>query len=227
MCKFKDKYYIYFTVSKGNDDFYNYVVTSKSPYGPWENSPSNPLIHTYSSVEKWWSKGHASVIDTPDGKWWAVYHAYDKERLNQGRQTLLEPIELTADGWLKAPIGAEIDRPLSKPVVKPLSVKDEKAKKTPRKNKKVKNLSGKSIDEKMSQEYDFSKSLTDFRFGKEWKGWQGIQTNRFVKFGNPLRGEQHIGEGKDTQLSDHLAKTMLDIKKPLWILGWGGSLDLA
>lgn len=62
------------------------------------------------------------------------------------------------------------------------------------------------------------------RFGKYPSG---EELHQLVKFGNPLRGEQHIGEGKDTQLSDHLAKTMLDIKKPLWILVWGGSLDLA
>lgn len=35
ICKFNGKYYIYFTVSKGNDDFYNYVVTADTPYGPW------------------------------------------------------------------------------------------------------------------------------------------------------------------------------------------------
>lgn len=43
----------------------------------------------------------------------------------------------------------------------------------------------------------------------------GEELHQLVKLGNPLRGDQHIGEGKDTQLSDHLAKTMLNIKKPL------------
>ena len=276
ICKHNGKYYIYFTVSKGNDDFYNYVVTSKSPYGPWsdpvdlkvgnwidpshvydegknvrwlfmsgghlirlsddglstigkmekvydgwqippdwtvegkalegpkvkkigdyyyflnaeggtagpatthmaivarsksvdgpwENSPINPLIHTYCNVEKWWSKGHASLIDTPDGKWWAVFHAYNKDRLNQGRQTLLEPIEITSDGWLKAPTGAEVVHPLAKPVIE-------------ENQKREKKISSKIGGKKITGEYDFAKSLSDFRIGKEWKGWKGIQANRF------------------------------------------------
>lgn len=277
ICKLKGKYYIYFTVSRGNDDFSNYVVTSLSPYGPWsepvdlkvgkwidpchvydekkknrwlflsgghriclsddglsakgelekiydgwkiprdwvvegkalegpkvkkigdyyyflnaqggtagpatthmaivarsksvdgpwENCPANPLIHTYSSTEKWWSKGHASLIDTPDGKWWAVYHAYDKERLNQGRQTLMEPIELTADGWLQAPVGADVDKPLIMPSLVGNKAND---KKSSRKNKK----------EKKECDYVFTKALSKFRVGKEWKGWQNDQANRFV-----------------------------------------------
>ena len=85
------------------------MARSKSIDGPWENSPLNPLIHTYSSCETWWSKGHASLIDTPDGRWYAIYHAYDKERLNQGRQTLMEPVEMSSDLWLKARTGKDAD----------------------------------------------------------------------------------------------------------------------
>lgn len=33
-----------------------------------------------------------------------------------GRQTLLEPVEFTKDGWLKAPSGTAIEKPLPKPV---------------------------------------------------------------------------------------------------------------
>lgn len=85
------------------------VARSRSLDGPWENSPLNPLVHTYDSRERWWSKGHASLIDTPDGKWWIVYHAYEKDFLTLGRQTLLEPVELTTDGWLKAPLGGKVE----------------------------------------------------------------------------------------------------------------------
>lgn len=66
------------------------------------------------------------MIDTPDGKWWAVYHAYNKARLNQGRQTLLEPIEITSDGWLKAPTGAEVVHPLAKPVIEENQKREKK-----------------------------------------------------------------------------------------------------
>jgi xylan 1,4-beta-xylosidase len=92
------------------------VARSKSINGPWENAPDNPLIHTYSGKEKWWSKGHGSLIDTQNGKWWIVYHGYEKSFLGLGRQTLLEPVEITKDGWLIAPTGLEIEKPLSKPI---------------------------------------------------------------------------------------------------------------
>lgn len=92
------------------------VARSKSINGPWENAPNNPLIHTYKNTEKWWAKGHGSLIDAPDGKWWIVYHAYENGQLGLGRQTLLEPIEITKDGWLKAPLGAAIERPIKKPI---------------------------------------------------------------------------------------------------------------
>lgn len=75
------------------------AARSKNCLGPWENSPYNPLVHTWSKEERWWSKGHGTLIDTPDGKWCFVYHAYEKDYYTLGRQTLLDPIEWTEDGW--------------------------------------------------------------------------------------------------------------------------------
>ena len=98
------------------------VARARSLDGPWENSPYNPLLHTYSGAEHWWSKGHASLIDTPDGRWYIVYHAYEKDFLNLGRQTLLEPVELTVDGWLKAPTGDRANDPIALPL--PMSEAD-------------------------------------------------------------------------------------------------------
>ncbi|MDF2646083.1 MAG: Beta-xylosidase [Paenibacillus sp.] len=75
------------------------AARSKNPLGPWENSPYNSLVHTWSKEERWWSKGHGTLVDTPDGKWYFVYHAYEKDYYTLGRQTLLDPIEWTEDGW--------------------------------------------------------------------------------------------------------------------------------
>ncbi len=74
---------------------------AKSPAGPWENSPYNPVVHTWSPRETWWSKGHASLIDDGRGGWYVVYHAYENGHRNLGRHTLIEPVEWTADGWFK------------------------------------------------------------------------------------------------------------------------------
>lgn len=77
------------------------VARSKSIFGPWENSPYNPLVHTYSASEPWWSKGHGTLFDDTEGNWWIVYHGYAQGYHTLGRQTLVDPVEWTADGWIK------------------------------------------------------------------------------------------------------------------------------
>ncbi len=74
---------------------------SKSPTGPWENSPYNPIVHTYSSDEKWWSKGHGTIVQKPNNGWSVIYHAYEKNNLPHGRQVLMEDLEYGKDGWYK------------------------------------------------------------------------------------------------------------------------------
>ena len=77
------------------------AARSKSILGPWENSPYNPIVHTYSSTDNWWSKGHGTLIDDVNGNWWIIYHAYAKGYHTLGRSTLIEPIEWTSDGWYR------------------------------------------------------------------------------------------------------------------------------
>jgi xylan 1,4-beta-xylosidase len=92
------------------------VARSKSPLGPWENSPHNPLIHTYSADEDWWSVGHGTLVSTPDDRWYFVYHGYRKNYETLGRHTLMEPIEWTADAWPLAPLGARRSDPMPAPL---------------------------------------------------------------------------------------------------------------
>jgi beta-xylosidase len=88
---------------------------SKSPFGPWENSPYNPIIRTTEISEKWWSKGHGTLFEDAAGNWWMVFHGYENGHYNMGRQTLLEPIEWTNDGWYKTPGGIKTDEPIKGP----------------------------------------------------------------------------------------------------------------
>jgi len=90
------------------------VARSKSIHGPWENCPHNPVVHTKSAEEPWWSRGHASVVEGPAGDWWIVYHGYENGYRTLGRQTLLEPIEWTPDDWFHAK-GGTLATPLPKP----------------------------------------------------------------------------------------------------------------
>ncbi len=77
------------------------AARSKSINGPWENSPYNPIVHTWSADEHWWSKGHGTLVDDVNGNWWIVYHAYENSAYPLGRQTLIDPIEWLEDGWFR------------------------------------------------------------------------------------------------------------------------------
>lgn len=77
------------------------VARSKSALGPWENSPYNPLVHTYSADEEWWSKGHGTIFDDADGNWYIAYHSYRNGYHTLGRTTIIESIQWTEDGWPK------------------------------------------------------------------------------------------------------------------------------
>jgi xylan 1,4-beta-xylosidase len=82
-------------------------------------------VRTQSEAEPWWSRGHATLIEGPsfnssgiDGKssgWWMIYHAYENGFRTLGRQTILEPIEWTDDGWFRA-TGGDLSQPLPKPL---------------------------------------------------------------------------------------------------------------
>ena len=91
---------------------------SKSPLGPWENSPYNPIVRTLENTEKWWSKGHGTLVEDAKGDWWMIFHGYENGHYNMGRQTLLEPVVWTADGWFKIPDGIKTDMPIKKPNLK-------------------------------------------------------------------------------------------------------------
>lgn len=118
---FKRGDYYYLTVAEGGTagPATGHMVISarsKSPVGPWENSPHNPVIRTKSSSEKWWSVGHGTIFEDTVGEWWMIFHGYEKDHYNMGRQTLLLPVEWTEDGWYKIPDDVGLTMPIKRPV---------------------------------------------------------------------------------------------------------------
>ena len=85
------------------------------PYGPWENSPYNPIIHTENRAEQWWSQGHGTLVGDVDGNYWMMYHGYKKGFHSLGRQTLMMPIEWTEDNWFRVPEGINSSDALAMP----------------------------------------------------------------------------------------------------------------
>lgn len=90
------------------------AARSRSINGPWEHCPHNPIQRTQEKGEMWWSRGHATCVEGPDGTWFMVYHGYENGFHTLGRQTLLEPIEWTADGWFRAK-GGDLSQALPMP----------------------------------------------------------------------------------------------------------------
>lgn len=90
------------------------AARSRSIHGPWEQHPGNPLVRTADAREAWWSRGHASLVEAPDGAWWSLYHGYENGYWTLGRQCLLDPVEWTDDGWFRM-TGGDLSQPLSKP----------------------------------------------------------------------------------------------------------------
>lgn len=92
------------------------VARSRSVDGPWENHPGNPIARTTSDTQKWWSRGHATILrGTGLDDWFMVSHGYENGYRTLGRQILLEPIEWNPDDWPVAPardIGAPLAAPL-------------------------------------------------------------------------------------------------------------------
>ena len=112
--------YYYLTVAEGGTAgpaTSHMVISARSrtPFGPWENSPYNPIVRTTESSEKWWSKGHGTLFEDANGEWWMVLHGYENGFYNMGRQTLLQPVEWTTDGWYKTPEGIKTDEPIKRP----------------------------------------------------------------------------------------------------------------
>ena len=117
----KGEYY-YLTVAEGGTagPATGHMVISarsKSLFGPWENSPYNPIVRTTNSADRWRSKGHGTLFEDAKGKWWMVLHAYENGYYDMGRQTLLLPVQWTKDGWYKIPDGIAADKPIKKPAL--------------------------------------------------------------------------------------------------------------
>ncbi|MBN1182168.1 MAG: family 43 glycosylhydrolase [Bacteroidales bacterium] len=126
LCK-RGKYY-YLTVAEGGTagPATGHMVISarsRSPFGPWENSPYNPIIRAKSNFDKWWSVGHATPFEDAYDAWWMVLHAYENGHYNMGRQTSLVPIEWTEDDWFKLPDDFTMETPITKPKGKPIDKK--------------------------------------------------------------------------------------------------------
>ena len=82
--------YYYLTVAEGGTagpatSHMIISARSKTPFGPWENSPYNPIERTVDNSEKWWSKGHGTLFEGTAGDWWMLFHGYENGHYNMAK----------------------------------------------------------------------------------------------------------------------------------------------
>lgn len=90
------------------------VARARAVAGPWEDCPFNPIAAGGNASRRWRTSGLASLVQGPEGGWWMACHAHENGHRTLGRQTVLQPVEWTRDGWFRA-TGAPLDRPMRMP----------------------------------------------------------------------------------------------------------------
>jgi alpha-N-arabinofuranosidase len=82
------------------------IQRSKSPWGPYEASPRNPVLSNMSDPENpFHAIGHADLVQLEDGSWWAVclgIRPKNGRYQHLGRETFLAPVTWDENGWPKS-----------------------------------------------------------------------------------------------------------------------------
>ncbi|UII77665.1 family 43 glycosylhydrolase [Flagellimonas sp. HMM57] len=103
---FKRNGYYYYLISPGGTRPYQHhkIMSYRAKYlsGPWEEDPNNPVMYApHTTNAKLQGPGHGEVFQTQNGEWYLTYHAYELSHYSLGRQTCLEPVIWSEDGWWK------------------------------------------------------------------------------------------------------------------------------
>lgn len=100
---FKDGYYYLFEAEGGTGIFHQITVSrSKTLKGVYEPCPYNPIMTQRDSDAAITCCGHGKPVQTQNGDWYIVYlcnRLLDNEYGILGRETCLDPLTWTADGW--------------------------------------------------------------------------------------------------------------------------------
>lgn len=99
----KDGYYYLLQAEGGTGPGHRVTVSrSKSLMGVYEPCPYNPIMRQKDEGAAIQRCGHGDLVETPDGKWYMVYLCGRKigdEYSILGRETALDPVTWTKDGW--------------------------------------------------------------------------------------------------------------------------------
>lgn len=154
---YKDGYYYLFMAEGGTGMGHRIsVARSKTLMGVYESCPYNPILRQWDEERQLQCCGHGKPVQTADGDWYIVYLCY---RLGTsgygflGRETAMDPITWTADGW---------------PIVNQLKGPSDLQKKP-----SLRNLSKRHVQEEYSEVGEKSTSVS---FAKGcWRDWSTVR----------------------------------------------------
>ncbi|HZG84554.1 glycoside hydrolase family 43 protein [Paenibacillus sp.] len=115
--------YYYLLTAEGGTRW-NHAVTmarSRTLLGPYEVDPMNPILTSKDNADLPLQRaGHADLVETPNGEWYMVHlcgRPLTSSRMcNLGRETAIQKVEWTPEGWLRLAGGGneprtEVDGP--------------------------------------------------------------------------------------------------------------------
>lgn len=99
----KDGYYYLFLAEGGTGPGHRITVSrSKELFGTYEPCPYNPIMRQWDMTAPIMRCGHGKPVQTQNGDWYMVYlcaRMIDGKYSILGRETALDPISWTQDGW--------------------------------------------------------------------------------------------------------------------------------
>lgn len=103
--KINEWYYLMCAEGGTADQHSEVIFRSKNVEGPFVSYENNPIL-TQRNLDTTrknpiTSTGHADLVETPDGKWYAVFlgcRPYEGDYYNTGRETFMAPVKWK-DGW--------------------------------------------------------------------------------------------------------------------------------
>lgn len=111
----KDGWY-YLMIAEGGTEHYHAVTVARNRelFGWYEGDPANPVMtHRHLGINaKFVNIGHADLIDTPEGDWYAVMlgsRTIEGYHKNLGRETFICPVEWQNDWPLFSPETGKVE----------------------------------------------------------------------------------------------------------------------
>lgn len=111
----KDGWYYLMAAEGGTEENHSEVIfrsrSVNGPYIPYEGNPILTQRHLdRNRPDPITSTGHADLVETPDGRWFAVFlgcRPYEGNHYNTGRETFMAPVQWK-DGWPHITQGNEV-----------------------------------------------------------------------------------------------------------------------